>query len=230
MDRITDADFESNALIDGAEDTQGVRLAQATAAVDPASALQVASSIDVSGGGVTELPAGTSIGTVVFAGEDLALIQSDGSAVLLVGGASADGSVSVDGQVVSLDDLRGAATGQAGDAATSDVPPVEAAENTPAFDVAAVVDATNATSIDLPEGTDITNPIIVGDDIYFIQPDGSAVVVTGGANSPAVINIGGVPVPLSEIAVAAQVFESDSQTSSGGAGRGRRSAACGQRV
>ncbi len=213
MDRITDADFESNASIDGAEDTQGVRLAQATAAVDPTSALQVASSIDVSGGGVTELPAGTSIGTVVFAGEDLALIQSDGSAVLLVGGASADGSVSVDGQVVSLDDLRGAATGQAGDAATSDVPPVEAAENTPAFDVAAVVDATDATSIDLPEGTDITNPIIVGDDIYFIQPDGSAVVVTGGANSPAVINIGGVPVPLSEIAVAAQVFESDSQTS-----------------
>ncbi len=206
MDRITDTQFEDNASYNANDEMQGVRLAQNTASVDPTSALQVTTSLDVSGGGVTELPSGASVAKVVFAGEDLALVQPDGTAILLIGGASADGSVSVDGQVITLDDLRGAAAAQASDAMTPTLPPTELAAETPSFDVAAQIDATDVASIDLPEGTDITNPIIVGNDIYFVQPDGSAVVITNGANSPAVINIGGVPVPLSEVAVAAQVF------------------------
>jgi len=197
MDRITDAQFDGSIDFDSSDDTHGVRVAQNSAAVDPGAGLQVSASIVVVEGGVTELPAGASVDKVVLVGDNMALVQPDGTAILLLGGATADGSVSVDGQLISLDDLRGAAAA-AGDMNAADLlPPTADVPGTPAFDVALRIDAANATSINLPEGADITNPIIVGNDIYFIQPDGSAIVITGGANSPAVINIGGVPVPLS---------------------------------
>ena len=53
----------------------------------------------------------------------------------------------------------------------------------------------------LPEGTDISNPQVVGADIHFIQPDGSVVIVLGGAVSGLTLFVGAIEIPADTVSI-----------------------------
>ncbi len=75
------------------------------------------------------------------------------------------------------------------------------------------VDVDGRTIIDIPSGADISTPMIIGDDVHFIQSDGSVIVVTGGVEGSASIRIDGILVPLSELVQAARAQEAEQQVS-----------------
>ena len=53
----------------------------------------------------------------------------------------------------------------------------------------------------LPAGTDIANPQLVGTELHFVQPDGSVVVIPGGAVADLILMIGDVEIPSETVAL-----------------------------
>jgi hypothetical protein len=73
-----------------------------------------------------------------------------------------------------------------------------AAAKTPAT-TTVELDAGN-TTVHLPEGTDTSHPVQVGNDLEFIQPDGSIILIPGGAVTGLVIFVGNVEIPADAVA------------------------------
>ena len=73
-----------------------------------------------------------------------------------------------------------------------------APNNTPAT-ITIELDAGN-TTVHLPAGTDTSHPVQVGNDLEFIQPDGSIILIPGGAVTGLVIFVGDVEIPADAVA------------------------------
>ena len=61
------------------------------------------------------------------------------------------------------------------------------------------LDAGN-TTVHLPAGTDTSHPVQVGNDLEFIQPDGSIILIPGGAVAGLVIFVGDIEIPADAVA------------------------------
>ena len=76
----------------------------------------------------------------------------------------------------------------------------------------------------LPDGVDLTQPRQVGADLHFLQPDGSVVIIEGGAISGLAIHIGDVLIPADTVAL---LLEDAGIDIGAGAGPGQQTGAHG---
>src|SRR3569832_108867 len=74
-----------------------------------------------------------------------------------------------------------------------------AATTTPPKTVTIELDAGN-TTVHLPDGTDTSHPVQVGNDLEFIQPDGSIILIPNGAVTCLAIFVGNVEIPADAVA------------------------------
>src|SRR5262245_52543372 len=61
------------------------------------------------------------------------------------------------------------------------------------------LDATGNT-VHLPAGTDTSHPVQVGNDLEFIQPDGSIILIPNGAVTGLAIFVGDIEIPVDAVA------------------------------
>src|SRR4051812_42029119 len=84
--------------------------------------------------------------------------------------------------------------------------PVLVAENTPPGTTTppagpqTIIQLEAGNVVHLPDGTDTSHPVQVGNDLEFVQPDGSVIVVPNGAVAGLTIYAGSVEIPPDAVA------------------------------
>jgi len=103
-------------------------------------------------------------------------------------------------------ELDATGLGPAGGAHAADLQVTLVAETTPGTPPSETPQTTTieldaaGSTVHLPTGTDTSHPVQVGNDLEFIQPDGSIILIPNGAVAGLVIFVGDIEIPADTVA------------------------------
>ena len=149
------------------------------------------------------LPAGTNVDTMMVRGDDLLLVQKDGSVIVIVDGAKIPpvlvlGGIEIPSATIAQI-IGGAEPGVP--TAGAEVPESNGL-NVPKADapVTATFTSSDGAKIALPAGTSIDTVMVRGDNLILVQEDGSIIVIVDGAKFPPTLLLGGIEIPSESLA------------------------------
>ena len=149
------------------------------------------------------LPVGANVDTITVRGDDILLVQKDGSVIVIVDGVQHPPVLVIGGIEIPADTLAQIISNaeQGVPTAGAEVPEPNGVnvpqENAP---VTATFTSSDGAKIVLPAGTSIDTVMVRGDDLILVQEDGSIVVILDGAKFPPTLVLGGIEIPHNSLA------------------------------
>ena len=180
-----DQDYPDIPVEQSQAEAEAIQLAQATTN-SPVDETRVTLTFTATAGGRIELPAEISTDKIIKAGDNFYLVQPNGDLVKIIDGAVVQFTLVVGGVTYSVAD--GAVTAS----------PIDQSKVTETFE------ATPGAKIVLPDGVTADRIIKLGDNIFFVQPDGSLVLIVNGATIPFTLVVAGIEIPPGAITQAVQ--------------------------
>jgi T1SS-143 domain-containing protein len=149
------------------------------------------------------LPVGANVDTITVRGDDILLVQKDGSLIVIVDGVQHPPTLVIGGIEIPADTLAQIISNaeQGVPTAGAEVPESNGL-NVPQEDapVTATFTSSDGAKIVLPAGVSIDTVMVRGDDLILVQEDGSIIVIIDGAKFPPTLVLGGIEIPHESLA------------------------------
>ena len=149
------------------------------------------------------LPTGADVDSIMVRGDDLLLIQADGSVIVIVDGAKFPPDLVIGGIEVPAETLAQIISNAEPGVPTAGAEiPESDGLNVPAEDapVTATFTSSDGAKIVLPAGTSVDTIMVRGDNLILVQEDGSIIVILDGAKYPPTLLLGGIEIPSDSLA------------------------------